>query len=406
MLDNQFFLGRQPIVGLRRELVAYELLFRSSHSNKALILNDVSASAAVIQYAFSDLGVQSALGEKSGFINLSEALLMSDIIEILPRDRVVLEILETVAITPEVLARCRQLKNAGYTLAMDDVMGLSDAQKSMLPLMSFVKVDVLTMARTDIAGLVRDLKSFDVTLLAEKIDTDEQYAFCRDLGFHLFQGYFFAQPIILTGRSVQPSAQVLIKLMGLIAADAEIEELEEVLKHAPDLTLRLLRLANSAAFNRAHKVTTVRSAILMLGRIQLSRLVQVMLFAQHSGNSIARDPIIQTAAVRGRLMEGMAAALGWTNIRDQAFMVGMLSLADTLFGQSRPDVLKLLNLEQSLQDALLTYSGRLGALLRLVETSERPDGGNILSQMMKLGLSDFDQFNRSQVEALKWASDL
>lgn len=406
MMDNQFFLGRQPIVGMQRELVAYELLFRSSRTNAALILNDVSASAAVIQYAFSDLGVQSALGEKSGFINLSEALLMSDIIEILPRDRVVLEILETVAITPEVLARCRQLKNAGYTLAMDDVMGLSEAQKSMLPLMSFVKVDVLTMVRTDVAALVRDLKSFEVTLLAEKIDTDEQYAFCRDLGFHLFQGYFFAKPVILSGRSVQPSAQVLIKLLGLIAADAEIEELEEVLKHAPDLTLRLLRLANSAAFNRAHKVTTVRSAILMLGRLQLSRLVQIMLFAQHSGNSIARDPIIQTAAVRGRLMEGMAAALGWANIRDQAFMVGMLSLADTLFGQSRPDVLALLNLEQSLQEALLTYTGRLGALLRLVETSERPDGGNILSQMTKLGLSDFDQFNRSQVEALKWASAL
>jgi EAL and modified HD-GYP domain-containing signal transduction protein len=406
MMDNQFFLGRQPIVGMQRELVAYELLFRSSRTNAALILNDVSASAAVIQYAFSDLGVQSALGEKNGFINMSEALLMSDIIEILPRDRVVLEILETVAITPEVLARCRQLKAAGYTLAMDDVMSLSDAQKSMLPLMSFVKVDVLTMARTDIAGLVRDLKSFDVTLLAEKIDTDEQYAFCRDLGFHLFQGYFFAKPVILSGRSMQPSAQVLIKLLGLIAADAEIDELEQVLKHAPDLTLRLLRLANSAAFNRAHKVTTVRSAILMLGRLQLSRLVQIMLFAQHSGNSIARDPIIQTAAVRGRLMEGMADALGWVNIRDQAFMVGMLSLADTLFGQSRPDVLELLNLEQSLQEALLNYSGRLGALLRLVETSERPDGGNILSQMTKLGLSDFDQFNRSQVEALKWASAL
>src|SRR5271168_2550177 len=145
MIENQFFLGRQPIVGRDRELVAYELLFRSSNANSATIINDVAASATVIQYAFSDLGLQAALGDKQGFINLPEALLMSDVIEMLPRERVVLEILETVQLTPSVLTRCQELRGAGYMLALDDVVDLTEAQKAILPLVKLVKLDVLAL---------------------------------------------------------------------------------------------------------------------------------------------------------------------------------------------------------------------------------------------------------------------
>ena len=405
MIDNQFFLGRQPIVDRNRQLVAYELLFRTSKNNSATIFDDVAASATVIQSAFSDLGLQPALGDKQGFINLPASLLMSDVVEMLPQDRVVLEILETVQLTPSVVARCQQLRAAGYILALDDVVDLTEANKAVLPLVKMVKLDLLALRQEEVIDLVRKLRPYGITLLAEKVETLEQYNFCRDIGCDLFQGYFFAKPIILTGRSLQPAALALLKVLSLIAADADIGELEHTLKQAPSLTLRLLRMANSAAIGMTRKISSLREAIFMLGRLQLSRLVQIMMFAQ-SGAAMTSDPVLQTAVVRGRLMEGLAGALCWSTLRDQAFMVGMLSMVDTLFQQPLSEVLDLFNLDESLQNALLHRSGKLGILLQLVVASENADGEAAMVLLQNFPGLDFDQFNRTQVEALKWANNI
>jgi c-di-GMP-related signal transduction protein len=406
MSNHQFFLGRQPIVGRDLELVAYEFLFRNNQINAAAVFDDVSASATVIQHMFADLGLKAALGDKQGFINLPEALLMSDAIEMLPQERVVLEILETVQLTPGVLTRCQELREAGYMLALDDVVELGDAQKAVLPLVHMVKLDVLALGREEVADLVGTLRPYNITLLAEKVETLEQYHFCRDLGCDLFQGYFFAKPIILTGKSVQPSTMVLMKLLGLIAADVEVEELERALKHAPGVALRLLKMANSAAFGAVRTISSLRQAIVMLGRVRLNRLVQVMLFSQQNGTAATSDPLLQTAVVRGRLMEGLAGALGWAKLRDRAFMVGMLSLVDTLFHQPMTEVLGLLNLEDSVRDALLHRSGELGSLLALVTASENAEGGAAMALLQDFPQLDFEQFNRAQIEALKWANSI
>lgn len=406
MTDTQYFLGRQPIVGRNRELVAYELLFRSSMTNAATVLDDVAASATVIQHTFSDLGMPLALGDKQGFINLPASLLMSDLIEVLPPERIVLEILETVTLTPDVMARCQQLQEAGYTLALDDVVGLSPEQQEILPLVKLVKIDMMALRREQVSDMVRDLRPYGITLLAEKVETLEQYEFCRELGFDLFQGYFFAKPVILTGRTVPPSSLALLRLLSLIVADAEVEELEHALKQAPSLTLRLLKTVNAAAFGMKKKISTLREAIFMLGRVQLSRLVQIMLFAQQSDVAMTADPVLQTAIVRARLMEGLADALDWAALRDRAFMVGMLSLIDVVFQQPMADLLDLINLEESLQNAIMHRKGKLGSLLQLVMASETEDGTEILALLPQFPQLHADQFNQLQVEALNWANHI
>jgi c-di-GMP-related signal transduction protein len=406
MIDNRFFLGRQPIVGRGQELVAYELLFRSSASNAANILDDVTASAAVIQHVFSDLGVQQALGEHRGYINFSEELLLSDLIEVLPPDRVVLEILETVSLTPEVIARCSYLQQAGYRLALDDIITLSETQRAVLPYINVAKIDIHRLSHDQIAETVEKLRPYGVTLLAEKVETREEYKFCSGLGFDLFQGYFFAKPVILSGRSVQPSAKVLLKLFCLTSSDAELDELEDAVKQVPDLTLRLLRTVNAVAFGLSRKITSIRNAIFMLGRVQLNRLVQIMIFAQQSAAGETADPLLQTAAIRGRLMEGLATALGWEMLKDRAFIVGMLSLVDVLFQQPLVEIIQHLNLDHITQDALLERTGDLGTLLQLIQAIEQDDRDIILLLTEQLGLADNDQLNRLHVEALRWANSL
>jgi len=404
--NHQFFLGRQPIVGRKRDLVAYELLFRASAENTAMVRDDVAASAAAIQHAFCDLGIEAALGGKLGFINLSEGLLMSDTIEMLPKERVVLEILETVRIAPHIIARCRDLRAAGYRLALDDVTAPFAAQDQMLPLMNIVKLDVLGMAQPRIAELAGWLRPLGVTLLAEKIETAAQYDTCMELGFELFQGYFFAKPVVLSGRAMQPSVMVLLKLCSLIAAEADTGVLEDAFKRAPDLTMRLLHLANSAGLRPAHKIASLRNAITVLGRVQLSRLLQLMIFSQQSGTDPSSDPLLQTAVTRGRLMESLAEVLGPAEIVPRAFMTGMLSLAGALFGQELHELAARLNLDEAIHRALLSRAGPLGHLLALVEDAEGGDTARIMNRLAALGLPDLDQFNRMQIAALSWAGSL
>jgi EAL and modified HD-GYP domain-containing signal transduction protein len=404
MSEHQFFLGRQAIVGRRDELIAYELLFRSSQANAAFIVDDVAASAAVIQHLFVSLGIGAALGGKRGFINVSEHLLLDDSIELLPPDQVVLEILETVPLTPNIIARCKVLKDAGYALAFDDITQITQAHEPLLPLIDVVKLDVLAMQPAQIEATVRALKPYKLKLLAEKIDTPEQFNFCLGLDFDLFQGYFFAKPVILSGYSMQPSALVLLNLLGLLAADAEIQEIENVLKQAPDLTMHLLKMVNSAAFNLARKISSVRSAIAMLGRIQLTRLVQIMLFSQQSNGRSATNPLLQTAVIRGRMMEGLAGLLGCAPLRNRAFMVGVLSLAGTLFHQPLAQLLESINLEASIREALLNSAGQLGTMLQMIEASERPGDDETAQLLTTLDLKNLDAFNRLHTEALTWAS--
>ena len=404
--EKEFFLGRQPIVDQRRELIAYELLFRSSRVDRAMVIDDVYATSTVIKHAFSGLGIESALGSKKGFINFDEKLLMSDVIETLPKDRVVLEILEHVPMTTAVVARCQALRNAGYTLGLDDVVRLPDGLRAVMPFISYVKVDVSVLTQPETVALLTELQAYDVKLLAEKIETAEEYDFCLSMGVDLFQGYFLARPTILTGRAVQPSTAQLLNIFRLIAADAETEELEKALRQAPDLTVRLLRIANSVAMQRPNKIYSLRNAILVLGQKQISRIVQLMLFAQQWDGDLNTDPLVQTAAVRGRLMEDIADALGLSKVRDRAFMVGILSLADSLFGQSLVSILDILNLDSVLHDALLSREGHLGALLNLVEASENGDSLTFASVARGLGLTDMDDFNRWQVDAMRWAGSL
>jgi EAL and modified HD-GYP domain-containing signal transduction protein len=176
---------------------------------------------------------------------------------------------------------------------------------------------------------------------------------------------------------------VLLKLFTLTARDAELDELEAMLKEAPDLLLRLLKMANAAAFSPVNKVTGVRNAIMRLGRIQLNRLVQIMMFARGGNVGMAADPLLQTAVVRG-----------------------MLSLLDTLFGQELAEVVALLNLDDSVRDALLSRSGQLGMLLDTVEAVERADAKTSKTLLGRLGLDGFAQCNRLQMDALGWASQL
>ena len=404
---DQLFLGRQPILDHEQQVVAYELLFRNGSRNFAEITDGFQATATVIANAFSELGVEAALGNCRGFINVDEAFLFSDMLELLPRHAVVLEILETVQPTPAVIERCIALKAAGFTLALDDVIQLEPEFAELLALVEIIKVDIQPLTRVQLMQLVMKLKPLGKQLLAEKVDSREQMEQCRKLGFTLFQGYYFAKPTIIAGKKLDHSQLSLMKLMGLLLSDADSTELETALKPEPGLTVNLLRMTNSVGAGSTEKITSLRHAITVLGRRQLQRWLQLLVFASGSQNGTV-NPLLLMAATRGRLMELLAGELrpGDAALADQAFMAGIMSLMPALVGLPIEEIVAPLGLTGIVRDALCDGSGPLGELLRISENSESGDLEQLAENLARLpGLSP-KALNRSQTQALQWANSI
>ncbi|TSK06141.1 MAG: EAL domain-containing protein [Geobacter sp.] len=407
MIDEKFFLGRQPILDRTQQIVGFELLFRSPESLYAANVSDLEmASASVIVNSLSEFGFQEVLGRHKGFFNVTREMLMSDALELLPKDRVVIELLETIVADAEVFERCRTLKSLGFTLALDDHV-YSESFHDIYHLIDIVKVDVLETPDTSLAEMVAKFRNWPLTLLAEKVENAEHYKFCSQLGFDLFQGYYFARPVVLRQNKIDIGKITMMQLMKQVMADAEWSEIEETFKQNPGLTYNLLRLVNSVAMGLRVRIKTLRHALTVLGLEQLKRWITLALYANNDSNGV-QSPLLEMAATRGKLMELLVlAAHGRAagEIADQAFMVGILSLIDVLFEDSMAELIGKLNLVDSVKSALLHKDGDLGALLLLAELLEQADFPAVNEQLEICELS-LDQLLTAQLETFSWADKL
>lgn len=408
-MPRDIFLGRQPILDRKGNIAAYELLFRSSKANAANFVDNTAATATVINHAFANMGLDSVLGEHRGFINFDAELLLSDIVALLPKDKVVIELLETIPVNPQILERVRLLRSEGFMLALDDYTGNHKEKEALFKLVDVVKVEISGFTPPQLERTAHELRRYPVRLLAEKVDTREQVDRCLHLGFELFQGYYFAKPEILTTRRVSPAAQAILKLVGLVVADAETPDIEKIFRENPDLTVSLLRVVNTVAVGTRQRIESVRQAIVVLGRNQLNRWLQVLVFAvgDQSGANHP-SPLTILASTRGRLMEMLATATGKSDaaFRERAFMTGILSLSDTLLRIPLAEILEPLPVAPEVKSALLDRKGQLGLLLKLIEALESGDAAGISGALMTLPGLTAETVNLAQMEAMAWADAL
>ena len=408
MSQTEIYLGRQPILNSAQSVIAYELLFRSGQAATAGVTNDLQATATVIVNTISNIGIENVLDQHSGFINVSYDLLMSDMLELLPRERMVLELLETVAIDDQVIARCRDLKNKGFRLALDD-FEYAPVYDPLFEIVDIIKFDVMLSDTPTIEKTLHHLKRWPrLQLLAEKVEDQAQFDCYKNLGFSLFQGYFFAKPVIISGKKANPDQLKLMRVISQLAADIEIAQIEQTFKESPNLTVGLLRLVNSVGMGMRNKVGSVKQALVVLGRSQLQRWLQLLLYAQDNAQSAS--PLMQLAATRAKTMELLmqrhpGKAQQGPDALDQAFMTGILSLVDAAMGVRMEDIIDQLGLIDEVKDAVLQRKGFLGQMLALVESVEAGDFNETarLLQALDLKLADI---NQATLAAIQWVADL
>jgi EAL and modified HD-GYP domain-containing signal transduction protein len=405
---REFYLGRQPILDRNQALFGYELLFRNAPVGPAHIDSELGATAAVMAHA-SQLGMEKVIGDALGFVNVGADAIMSDIFGFLPREKVVLEVAESMQPTPAVLARMADLAGHGFRFALNDVSGETAHVQAMLPMAEYVKMSVQGTPLDTLVRLAPRFLQDGKKLVAGKVETREEFKHCLELGFDLFQGYYFAKPVIMSGKKLSPSQLAVMELMTLVTSDADNLEIERAIKRDVSLALNLLRLVNTPAVGARQRIDSLSQAVTILGRRQLQRWLQIMLYAEPSKRGHSMTPLLMLATTRGRLLELLAHKLRphHRHDADVAFTVGIMSLMDTLFGIPMTEILNQIPVSDEVADALLERGGFFGDLLRLAECIERLEDmeNEIVPTLRGLAMST-DELIELEMAAFEWSDNV
>jgi c-di-GMP phosphodiesterase len=320
-------------------------------------------SLDVVTQAFIDIGLDRLTEGRLAFINFSREMLLNRSFELLDRESVVIELLENVLADEPVLAACAEVVKSGYTLALDDYTG-AEGHHALLELATIVKVDVLDRSLSEVAHAVAPLRQRGRKLLAERVETEEVHRACRDLGFDLFQGYFYSRPEILGTKGMGADQLNILRLMNLLHDERSGDhELEETFLRDPALSYKLLRIVNSAA-SGGHGIESISHAIRLLGRGPLHRWLALLLASSLSVRSDIDLELIQSAVLRGRFCERLGRDRTNTG---QLFILGLFSLMDTLLRTPMAEILEKVNLSDPVRKALLRREGPYAPVLELAE---------------------------------------
>ncbi|MDO9377654.1 MAG: EAL domain-containing protein [Nocardioidaceae bacterium] len=351
-------LARQPIVNSRLAVVGYELLYRSTQATPDNV--DGEQMTARVQLGAMSIGLEHLAGGKLMFCNADRGVLVGTTPITLPPSRTVVEVVETVVVDDEVVEGCRRLRRDGYRLALDD-FGWAPGVERLLPLVSFVKIDFLLMTREEIVDTVRRLAPYNVSLVAEKVETDEDVAWARSRGFHLFQGYAVARPARMSRRTVSVSAVSHVRLAGtLLRRDLQFAELEELMRHDPGLVLQVLQMATSIATSwTPRRPLTLRQAMVLLGMDRLRQWIALLVLGSQHG---ASPDGIATALVRARTCE-LLAQDRLVGSADLGFTAGLVSALDVMLGVDRDEVRDALDLDADLTAVAFDDTTPLGGLV-------------------------------------------
>lgn len=404
------FVARQPIFNKNEHIFAYELLYRNGHDNSFPLIDGETATLEVLVHSFLTIGINELAGEKLCFINFTENLLVKDMFAKFPENRIVVEILEDIPITSALLQKIKEIKSLGFLIALDDFVLQKNitVYDELFSLVNFIKVDFLSSTVVERQAIERIVKKNypHIILLAEKVETREQFYEAKAAGYGLFQGYFFAKPEIIKGTEIPANLVQYFRIISLLRdKSSSIEEVAEEIERDVSLSFKVLKLINSPAVRLKSKIRSIKQGVVMLGLEELNHWLYVLLLheskANHSGDGMA---LIEASLFRAKFCELLAK----TKVKQNAseyFLVGMFSLIDTLLHQSMNQLLQDLPLSD---EVAATLSGNLTEMTPYLEVAIACDEvrwDDMLEGATILNI-DHDTLNDIYIEARRWAAEI
>ncbi|BBL69541.1 EAL and HDOD domain-containing protein [Methylogaea oryzae] len=385
-----FLIGRQPIFDRQRRIFAYELLFRGERGDGTL------ASNQVILDALLQFGLPRVVGDSKAFINFTRNNLLEGTASLLPKERVVIEILEDVEVDDALVAAVQGLREEGYTIALDD-FAYNDRWLPLLPLAHIVKLDALAETPETLANNVAKLRPYNLKLLAEKIENEEQHRLYAELGCEYFQGYYLERPKLVSGKRVDGAKHAALMLLAEInKPDADFDAICKIIARDVGLSYKLLRYINSSYFNFAGKVDSISRAVMLLGLVELRRWASLIALSQAVGTQ--GEDMLRTALTRAKMCDDLSKSVGMAD-SESHFLAGLMSVLDRLLEMPMDEVLQGLPLTDTLLAALLRQEGDLGEAILCADAYERWDMKGIRYKNLDPGL-----IGKTFLEGLAWAN--
>ncbi|AAZ24705.1 EAL and HDOD domain-containing protein [Colwellia psychrerythraea] len=398
-----FYAARQPILDKSKKLFAYELLFRDSIDNVFPDIDGDEATSKMIEASQFNMGISEFTGNKPAFINFTLETLKQGYPEMLTPDEVVVEILETIKPGKQLLALCKDLHKKGYTLALDDYEH-QNVWAHFYPYIKIIKIDIQVSGIEEIREVLKATKDHPhIKMLAEKVETYEEYDQMLQLGFDYFQGYFFAKPEMIKTKNLSPSQIAMAELLYETSkTELDLNSITNVFERDVSLSYKLLRYANSAIFKRRNEISTIKQALVILGSGELKRFIGLMFAITANPNKPSE--LINLAMTRAKFCELVAEDINSQLDASIAFLTGLLSMIDAILDEEMATVLEKLPLSQEIKNPLLTKKGIMAALIKLVEFIEQAQWDKTTLVMEKLQL-DKDKVVEHYNQAVTWADE-
>ena len=393
---KNFYIARQPIFDAELNVQAYELLFRDGDTGVANVADGNIASSQVMINAFLELGIDSISDNRISFINLTRDFIVGQLPLPITPSTVVIEILEDIVVDDELLAALKNFSSQGFMLALDDYT-FTDDKKALFDIVDIVKVDLMECDRDTLEQDVRSLQKCNVKLLAEKVETQEEFELCKSLGFDFYQGYFISRPEVIQGQALKPSRIALLEILTMLEnPDCDVAVLENLISQDVTISYKILRIINSSFFGFRRNIDSVKQAVVSLGLKAIRDWFVILALTNIDDKPRA---LINQILVRARMMQLLAEKVHLNT--DQCFTTGLFSSIDAIMDQPMDEILKALPLSSEIGNALLKQEGEIGELLQLVLSYEKGEWNEVEGCEIPA-----DELSDCYIESMNWASEL
>ena len=393
-------MARQPILTGNEQVFGYELLFRDGVEDYFRHTDADAASRSTLDTSLL-MGLDVLCDGRLAFINCTRETLLKDYISLLPPSQAVVEILESVPVDDLVKAACVRLKEGGYTIALDDFIA-DDPRTELAEFADIIKVDMKNTSAEQRGALVKRFGSARCRMLAEKVETREEFTACKKAGFQYFQGYFFRRPELLHAREIPKNQVNYLRLLQAISHEEIVaKEIEDIIKGEASLCYRLLRYLNSAAFSFASEIHSVRHGLAILGEREVRRWVRLVA-ALGAGQNKTSD-LVLSALVRARYCELLGAKVSHGD--SDLFLVGLLSLMDVILEIPMGVVLEGISLDRETRAVLLGQKSVLGSIFELMLCQEAADWQKVSALSTQLKLPE-SFATTCHWQAMQWAREM
>jgi len=404
---NTAYVARQPIFNRKKQTLGYELLFRDGENNAyPEHIESNRATYRLIVENFLSLGTNPVIASSRCFINFPHQSLVRRLPRSLPKNKIVIEVLETCQPTDELLDAIRELYQEGYLIALDDFT-LTPEWRRFLPYVHIVKLDIMAMGLENACELVKAhfaAKHAKYHFLAERVETMEEFEQAKAAGFKFFQGYFFSKPLVSKTKYVGPEQVFALQLFREVCSpDPDFTRIETIIAQDVSLSYKLLRFVNTQAPNLSIEISSFRQALIYLGQDNLKQFVSLVVASYISNNK--PKELFYLSLQRAQFCHLMSRYQPFSHLNEQGFMIGLLSILDVMLDLSVDSLVKQLPLSNSIQQALLHRKGVYGALISLEECYERADWFGVEKITMQLGLS-LEEVKISLGEAVRWSQNV